>query len=77
MLKSSKSLLGMNSRNLEFVHPSNAKRAVQIADNKLLTKQVLQKHDIPVPKVYSVIGTKKDIKAFFHNQRSFAKRQLF
>ena len=64
MLKSSKSLLGMNSRNLEFVHPSNAKRAVQIADNKLLTKQVLQKHDIPVPKVYSVIGTKKDINAF-------------
>ncbi|HLD19961.1 MAG TPA: sugar-transfer associated ATP-grasp domain-containing protein [Patescibacteria group bacterium] len=64
MLTSRKSLLGMNSRNLEFVHPHNAKRAVRIADNKLLTKQVLQNYDIPVPKVYAIIGTKKDIDAF-------------
>jgi len=48
----SRSVLSMNQRNLHFIYPNNAREHFPIADNKLLTKKVLSKHGVPVPKTY-------------------------
>jgi len=53
--KKRKKLLGMNSRNLEYVRPNNLKRAREIADNKILSKRILKKGEIPVPKLIAKI----------------------
>ncbi len=41
--KISRQILGMNSRNLEYIRPFNLSRAKRLADNKLLSKKVLAK----------------------------------
>ncbi|MDQ6978191.1 MAG: sugar-transfer associated ATP-grasp domain-containing protein, partial [Ghiorsea sp.] len=40
----------MNQRNLEYIYPNNARSDFPIADNKLLTKQVLSQVGVSVPK---------------------------
>ena len=45
-------VLNMNQRNLEYIYPNNARSDFPIADNKLLTKQVLNDVDVPVPETY-------------------------
>ena len=50
--KGSAQVLTMNQRNLDFIYPNNARKHFPIADNKLLTKQILGESGIPVPKTY-------------------------
>lgn len=57
-------LLGLNSRNLDFLRPNNLSQAVQIADNKLLTKEILKKAELPAPKTFAVIANKRELKKF-------------
>jgi len=57
-------ILGMNARNLRFLRPYNRRRAVRIADDKLLTKQVLDQHGIPNQKMFAVITRSHDLKGF-------------
>ncbi len=45
-------VLSMNQRNLRYIYPSNARRDFPMADNKLLTKQVLSENGVPVPETY-------------------------
>lgn len=45
-------ILGMNARNFLFQSRYNRRRAKQIADSKLLTKRVLTKARLSVPKLY-------------------------
>ena len=45
-------VLSMNQRNLEYIYPNNARSDFPIADNKLLTKQVLAAVGVAVPKTY-------------------------
>ncbi|MDQ7057723.1 MAG: sugar-transfer associated ATP-grasp domain-containing protein [Ghiorsea sp.] len=42
----------MNQRNLEYIYPNNARSDFPIADNKLLTKQVLSQVGVSVPKTH-------------------------
>lgn len=63
LVKARDFMLGMNSRNIEFLRPHNKKRAVHIADSKLLTKKYLEEAKIPTAKVYTIITTKKDLDA--------------
>jgi alpha-L-glutamate ligase-like protein len=64
LLKKSAGILGMNARNLEYVRPLNRRRAREIADNKLLSKRILRKHDLPVPKLIATIRTHEELEAF-------------
>lgn len=48
-----KEVLGMNDRNLTYRRLNAGK--LKLADNKLLTKQILRKTDIPVPENFGVI----------------------
>lgn len=60
-------LLGINARNLLYIKPYNAKKAVMMADSKLQTKNYLSARGIPVARLYHVIHQKKDLKSFDFN----------
>ncbi len=64
----SNSILGLNARNLKYMRPSNPASAIKIADDKLLTKQVLTRHDIPTQQLYAVVTRGKDLKDFRWNK---------
>ncbi|MCK5412845.1 MAG: ATP-dependent zinc protease [Candidatus Pacebacteria bacterium] len=63
-IRKSKGLLGMNSRNLTYIRPSNLKNAIRLADNKLRSKELLFNNEIPVPKVFGVVRNRKDLELF-------------
>jgi len=60
----SKTILGMNSRNLRFIRPNNLKRAKRLADNKLRSKSLLKRNEIPVPGLIAKIRSRKDLDNF-------------
>ncbi len=62
--KKSRKILGMNARNLEFIRPCNLRRAKRLADNKLLSKRVLEKADLPVPKLIAQVKTSEELDNF-------------
>ncbi|MBT4722884.1 hypothetical protein HOB30_03930 [Candidatus Falkowbacteria bacterium] len=53
----------MNARNLDFIRPGNNKKAIDLVNDKIRTKKLLQKHGLPVSKLISVI---KDRKEFYN-----------
>lgn len=57
-----KEILGLNRRNQEYVRPYNSPSAKRIADNKILTKQVLSREGINTPSVYKLIKNAKQLK---------------
>lgn len=65
--KKSRKILGMNSRNLEYIRPGNLKRAKNIADDKILSKKILKKAEIPVPNLIARIGSRKELENFDWN----------
>ncbi len=67
ILKNRKLVLGRNERQLIFIKKNNLKPAKKIADNKVLTKKVLSKAGIPVPKKIKVIRSKEDLEVFDFN----------
>ena len=73
-IKNRNKLLGMNSRNLRFIRPNNPKKAIRIADNKLVSKRVLRKGGIPVPKLVAKIRSYEELDNFNWNKlpNSFA-----
>ncbi len=62
--KNRNKVLGMNSRNLTYVRPHNLKKAIRIADNKLVSKRVLRKGGIPVPKLIAKIKNHEELENF-------------
>lgn len=62
--KISHQILGMNSRNLEYIRPFNLSRAKRLADDKLLSKKVLAKNDLPVPRLIAKIRTIEELENF-------------
>ena len=54
----------MNSRNLEYIRPFNRARAKKLADNKLLSKKILAKNNISVPKLIAKIRTVEELENF-------------
>jgi len=66
-LKKSEYVLGLNARNLSYLRPSNSRRAIRIADNKLLAKRILSKAGLPVLETYGVISGYDNLKNFDWN----------
>ncbi|MBI2462927.1 MAG: hypothetical protein HYV65_01680 [Candidatus Spechtbacteria bacterium] len=48
-------LLGINARNLLFIQRSTSPYTRVLIDNKLKTKEILEKNNIPTPKTFAVI----------------------
>lgn len=67
MIKNRNKILGMNARNLRFIRPNNSKKSIRIADDKLLSKKVLKKGGIPVPKLISKIRNYEELENFNWN----------
>lgn len=67
LFKNGRKLLGMNARNLEFIRPYNRSRARNLADNKILSKNVLQKAGIPVSQLIAKIRSVEELEAFDWN----------
>ncbi|MFA5961392.1 MAG: sugar-transfer associated ATP-grasp domain-containing protein [Parcubacteria group bacterium] len=63
-IKKSRGILGMNSRNLEYIRPLNRTSAKRLADNKLLSKRILKKNDIAVPTLIAQIKSLEDLDNF-------------
>ncbi len=61
ILQKSKNILGLNGRNFLYLKPYNLKKYRKIADNKLLTKQILQQNNIPIPKTYAIIENRQQL----------------
>ena len=57
-------LLGMNARNLDYIRPYNRKKAKKLADDKILSKRVLKKAGIPVPRLLAKIRTVDELENF-------------
>jgi len=62
--KKQKTILGMNSRNLEYIRPCNLRKAKRLADNKIFSKKILKKAGIPVPQMIAKISTIKELENF-------------
>jgi len=54
-------VLGMNSRNLDYVYPLNPRRLFPRADDKLRTGDLLGARGIPVPRRLAVFATRRDL----------------
>ena len=67
-------VLGMNSRNAEYVMPHNPRSAFPLVDDKLLTKRLAAEHGIPTPELFHVISHHGDIAGF---ERAIEDRKEF
>jgi alpha-L-glutamate ligase-like protein len=56
-------ILGMNARNQHY-RSLNSSRGSRRANSKLLTKTVLDKAGVPVPKLYTIISDQEELKNF-------------
>ncbi len=63
-IKKGHAILGMNSRNLEFIRPCNLKKSKRLADDKLLSKKILFKNNIAVPKMIAKIKSYDELDNF-------------
>ena len=61
-IKNRKMILGINERNLNYIRGYNSLRSKQIADDKILTKTILNDAEIPTPKLISVIEDSADLR---------------
>lgn len=62
--RNSRKILGMNARNLEFIRPNNLRRAKRLADDKLRSKKMLMKAEMPVPKLIGKIKNVDELEDF-------------
>lgn len=61
-LFSKSSVIGLNERNINLIYPNNDRKHYALADDKVLTKELLHKHEIPCAKTYAVIEYVSEIK---------------
>lgn len=57
-------VLGMNSRNIDYIRPHNRRKAKRLVDDKILSKRALKKGGIPVPKLIAKIRTLEELENF-------------
>lgn len=60
----SKQALGLNARNYLYIRPMNRRGAKARADNKILTKRALLKHEIPTTKLIKMFRTLEEVRSF-------------
>lgn len=64
ILENRKQILGRNERYLEYIRPYNKKKSIKIVDDKIQTKKILRKNNIPAPKLIAVIKDKNHLSEF-------------
>ena len=67
-------ILGINLRNAEYIMRCNPRSAFPLVDDKMLTKRLAEKNQIPTPPLYHMIESHGDMAGFkreFEGQREF------
>ncbi len=54
----------MNARNLSYIREYNPRIGFSIADDKLRTKRLLEKNNIPTPKLFGFLRNERDVAEF-------------
>ena len=57
-------ILGMNHRNAEYIMRCNPRSAFPLVDDKILTKELAARHDLPTPPIYHIIENHRGISRF-------------
>ena len=57
-------LLGMNARNINYISRYNERSLYPLVDNKLKTKQLVNKHGLKAPELYGYLRYQGEIKRF-------------
>jgi alpha-L-glutamate ligase-like protein len=55
-------VLGINSRNVDYIRRFNPRRLYPLVDDKLRTKQLAVEAGMPVPELFAVLSTQHDIR---------------
>jgi alpha-L-glutamate ligase-like protein len=55
ILSAEEYLVGINQRNLDYVYPHNPRKYFVQANDKVLSKTILEQNQIPVPETYAII----------------------
>jgi alpha-L-glutamate ligase-like protein len=55
-------VLGLNERNCEYIMRYNSRRLYPLVDDKLATKRLAMTAGLPVPELYGVIGSHRDVR---------------
>nr|WP_299343257.1 sugar-transfer associated ATP-grasp domain-containing protein [Allomuricauda sp.] len=61
-IKNNLGVIGLNRRNLELIYPHNQRKYYSLADDKVKTKELLQKHNIACAETFTVITKVSEIK---------------
>ena len=56
-----KSFLGINNRNLGYIYPGNLRKYHKLANDKSLTKVILEQNDLACPETYAIIDSLGEI----------------
>jgi len=68
-------VLGINSRNADYIMRCNARSSFPVVDDKTLTKKLAEAHGIPTPRIYTIVETHGGIaglRAALREHREFA-----
>ena len=63
-IKNRRKLLGRNERSLIYIHSYNSRKSIRIADDKILTKRILIKNNVPVSKLVAIIKDERQLESF-------------
>ena len=66
-------VMGMNQRNVELIYPHNQKKHYHLADDKILTKSILEEHHIACAKTYAIIERISEIENVWNQVQSYQK----
>lgn len=55
IMNAGQEIVGINQRNLAFVYPSNPRKYFYLADDKAMTKELLNRNGVPLPDTYTII----------------------
>ncbi|NBC25853.1 MAG: ATP-grasp domain-containing protein [Bacteroidetes bacterium] len=61
-------VVGINERNRKLIYPNNERKHYKFADDKLYTKQILEKNNLNCPKTYAAIGRVGDIQKIWEQK---------
>jgi len=70
-IRRSTKVIGLNERNITLIYPNNPKKYYPLANDKVLTKEILHQNNIPCAKTYAVIEYNSDIKKAWELCKSY------
>ncbi|MBL0684578.1 sugar-transfer associated ATP-grasp domain-containing protein [Aquimarina mytili] len=65
-------VIGLNERNIKLIYPNNNKKHYPLADDKVLTKEILHQYNIPCAQTYAVIEYNSDIKKAWETCKQYS-----